>query len=643
MTWLTWIAAHPDAELFAVGDGNGRLRIWSPAENRIVAKHELGSRVRKASWTHDGHRLVAIASDETLHVFSGDGTRLERTIATGHPHAAGLSVHPSRPLVATTGNDCHVRVWDLDTGKAILDVKEPSVGTSTALSEKHLAAGFQSGHFVSWDLETGKDLAGGEIFPGDVSAMAFSHDGASLVCGGVRGSLIMIDASTWRCGATWKGTPPKPIATNSIAFDARGRFLCAHSDDTTSLFASVRERVPSPTFGYAFYVDRKPWKDDYIVSCACFVPNTPLVVTSHFTGRLILWSEKELIDKVGAITFDPDTDAPVIEAFLEESTADPIAWWRAKADKGRAPHAARDPVLPPEPERISNIRSAPSVDVTLRRSALAELAAGAVRAPDLPSLGRAAALVTTNAGVTMRTKDGGMVVDFAPPIATALLAKLLGWAEEAFRNPSARPRIGTWSVIVPDGGRAGDDITQLRLELGAAEKTRFVKGSDPWRASSPPTSKSPLAPMLHRLFATATPPRTVGELEAVLGVTIDAAGVAASSMGRVALAPQSSVVMNVSARYVWQPHAEIAVTKLDDLRSRNLVEWSASFSEGFDALVAELEKRLGAAQIRSGRRVYGAFVIDGSTGRACTLAWFAKPPEWTTAPMPTPTLGRPGE
>lgn len=645
MTWLTWIAAHPAAELFAVGDGNGRLRIWSPAENRVVAKHELGSRVRKAAWTHDGRRLVAIGSDDKVHVFSGDGVSVEKTFATGHASAAGLSVHPSRPLVATTGNDGHVRVWDLDTGKAILDVKEPSAGTSTALSEKHLAAGYASGHFVAWDLETGNELAGGEIFPGDVSAMAFSHDGESLVCGGVRGSLLALVTTgpRWRSGEVWKGTPPKPIATNSIAFDARGRFLCAHSDDTVSLFTSVRARVPETTLGFAFYVDRKPWKDDYIVSCACFVPNTPLIVTSHFTGRLTIWSEKENVAKAGTVTFDPESDAPVIAYTVDDATIDPIAWWRAKADKGREPSAAREPVLPPEPERISNIRSAPSVDVTLRRSALAELAAGAVRAPDLPSLGRAAALVTTNAGITMRTKDGGMVVDFAPPIATALLAKLLGWGEEAFRSASARPRIGTWNVTVPPGGRAGDDITQLRLELGAAEKTRYVKGSDPWRASSPPASKSPLAPMLHRLFAASTPPQTVGELEAVLGVTIDAAGLAASSMGRVALAPHSSIVMNVSARYVWQPHAEIAVTKLDDLRSRNLVEWSASFSEGFDALVAELGKRLGAPQIRSGRRVYGSFVIDGSTGRACTLAWFAKPPEWTTAPMPTPTIGRSGE
>lgn len=642
MTWLTWIAAHPDAELFAVGDGNGRLRLWSPGENRVVAKHELGSRVRNAAWTHDGRRLVAIGSDDKLHVFSGDGTTVERTIATGHPRVAGLSVHPSRPLAATTGNDCHVRVWDLESGQTILDVKEPSVGTTTALSEKHVAAGFASGHFVAWLLETGKDLAGGEIFPGEVSAMAFSHDGESLVCGGVRGSLIMIESSSWRCGEVWKGTPPKPIATNSIAFDERGRFLCAHSDDTVSLFAGVRTRVPS-TLGFAFYVDRKPWKDDYIVSCACFVPNTPLVLTTHFTGHLRIWSETALVMKVGTVTFDPESDLPAIVAHLGESTADPIAWWRAQAPRRSTERetAPAEPVA--EPERPSNIRSAPPVDVTLRRSAISELAAGAVRAADLPSLGRAAALVTTNAGITMRTKDGGMVVDFAPPIATTALAKLLGWSVDAFRDPSARPRIGTWVVTVPHGGRAGDDITQLRLELGATATTRYVKGSDPWRASSPPASKSPLTPMLQRLFASDTPPQTVGALEAVLGFAIDDAGLAASSMGRVALAPKSSIVMNVSARYVWHPHAEVAVTKLDDLRARSLVEWSAAFSEGFDALATELEKRLGKAEMRNGRRVHGAFVVDGSTGRACTLAWFSKPPEWTTVPMPTPTLGRSGE
>lgn len=614
MTWLTWIAARPDGELFVVADSAGRLRFWSPAENRVVARHVLPSRLRRAEWTCDGLHVVAIDESETLHVFSGDGTRREASIATGHKSTYGLSVHPSRMLAATTGDDGHVRVWDLATEKAILDVTEPSSGTVTALSEKHVAAGWQSGHFVAWDLESGKDLAGGEIFSGYVASMAFSNDGVSLVCGGSRGSLVAIQSTDWTASAVWKGTPPKPISTNAIAFEPRSsRFVCAHSDDTASVFASTGDRAPS-RLGYAFYVDKKPWSEDYIVSCACFVPSAPLILTSHFTGRLEAWLQEPngLIMPAATITFDDDTDAPAIVPRFRGPIGDPAAWWAEKSGR-----TAR--------------KSVPQIDLSLRERVLAEFATSAASATDAAGLGRAASRIPHASGITPRSKAGGMTLDFAPPIPTASLSTFLGWNADLLRGPSSRPRIGMWLVTLPEGTGSSDAIAQLHLALGGAERTRYLGGRDPWEAPKAASSDA-IVGIVGRVLAESGPPSTVSALERALSIAVDAAALAVSTMGKLTIAPQGSIVMNVSARYAWSPYSEGPVTKIDDLRGRDVSEWTATFSEGFDTLAAALRDRFGSPRVRLDHHVYSTWILGGRTGHPCTLAFHAKLPDWAVEP-----------
>lgn len=617
MTWLTWIAARPDGELFAVSDSDGRLRIWSPSENRVVAKQTLPSRIRRAQWTKDGRRIVAIEEGDVLHVFSADGSQREASIATGHGSVHGLSVHPSRSLAATTGDDRHVRVWDLDTGKAILDVAEPSEGTVTSLSEKHLAAGFQSGHFVTWDLETGKDLAGGEIFAGYVASMAFSNDGVSLVCGGSRGSLVAIQSTDWTASAVWKGTPPKPIATNSIEFEARSsRFVCAHSDDTSSLFASTGDTVPTG-LGHAFYVDRKPWSQDYIVSSACFVPSAPMILTSHFTGELRVWrgAAGRSMMLIATITFDETSDAPAIAPKLGGPATDPIAWWAEKTG------------------RTGKKRTAPGAAVSWRERVLAEFASSAASATDVGGLGRAAARIPHQSGVKPSAKLGGMLLELTPPIASAELCAFLGWSDNPLRDPAARPRIGAWVVTVPEGGRTGDDeIGKLHLALGAAEATRYVVGHDPWRAPAAPATNEAILAIAKRLLGSKDPPSHVGALEEALGITLDASIFPASGMGRLGFAPHGSVVMNLAARYIWSPYHENPLAKVEDVRPRPLEHWVATFSEGFDALANVLEEELGEPRLRLEHRVYSTWILGGSSGHPCTLAHHRKLPDWAVEP-----------
>ena len=111
---------------------------------------------------------------------------------------------------------------------------------------------------------------------------------------------------------------PAAIARRArLQYAPDDRFIAAHSDDTASLF--VPGRFSLQTLGSAFWLDRKSWEQDYIVSSACFVPNTPLQVTSHFTGTLRVWKASILPE--GQIEFTETA------AKLVGGDQDFAAWW----------------------------------------------------------------------------------------------------------------------------------------------------------------------------------------------------------------------------------------------------------------------------------------------------------------------------
>lgn len=323
MTWLTWIAARPDAVLFAVGDENGRIRVWMPADNRIVATHDTGQFVNRVGWTADGKHLLATGAGGDLLVFDHDGT-LEQTVATGHEPIRSFAVHPSEPLVATAGSEGRVKVWDLTTRAVRLELPAEKSGvTAVGMSAAQVFCGLESGVFVIWDLATGKELAGGQLFNTSyISACAAKPDGTTFVFGGGRGSMVAVD-NEWNTVHVWKH-PPKPIATNSIEMLADGRMIAAHSDDTASLFE--KPRAPYPTsMGSAFYTDRKSWEQKYIVSSACFVPTTKLAATSHFTGALRIWEVDSYPWKKAEVSFEGDE--PKLVNADDEPITDAAAWW----------------------------------------------------------------------------------------------------------------------------------------------------------------------------------------------------------------------------------------------------------------------------------------------------------------------------
>jgi WD40 repeat protein len=321
---MTYIAARPSGELLAVASDSGWIGVWMPIDNRVVAVQQTGGFVNRVGWTSDGKRLLATTNDDSILVYSGDGTRLESTIK-GHGGLRTFAMHPSQPKVASIGNDGVARVWDVTSGAKLLEVGQSDYGgKSVGLSETAVICGYGSGWFAVFD-HAGENQARGELFAGETSAIGVAPGGKSVVLGGSRGRLIeVIEADgKWRTGTVWSSQPPKGISTNAIEFAPDGRFVAAHSDDTAYLFSSTNDIV-GRGLGSAFWIGRKtPWEQKFIVSAACFVPGTQVVATSHFTGAVKLWNKTRL--REFSVRFVDDQ--PMWNDWEDKPVADPIAAW----------------------------------------------------------------------------------------------------------------------------------------------------------------------------------------------------------------------------------------------------------------------------------------------------------------------------
>jgi hypothetical protein len=149
---------------------------------------------------------------------------------------------------------------------------------------------------------------------------------------------------------------------------------------------------------------------------------------------------------------------------------------------------------------------------------------------------------------------------------------------------------------------------------------------------------SSLDAILARLLDGAGPPRSVGELEAALGIALDDGIAAASSYGFIqltqgnarALGPR---VKGLSVSYAFSPYHGRPVRELSALRTRPLRGWTASFDEGRASVEGALAARFGAPRVIPTGHVYELWIVQGEPGsERCTLSRYDTLPDFAVPP-----------
>jgi WD40 repeat protein len=137
----------------------------------------------------------------------------------------GVDFSPDNSLVATSGENAKVTVWNVNSGERTYSLENPSSVFSVAFQPggTHLAAGMHN-KIVIWDTETREQIIG-LLQIGDVNTVAFSNDGNLLATASSEGTIYVWDATE-----KYSGKPVilqmngRPLA---ITFSPDNRWLAA--------------------------------------------------------------------------------------------------------------------------------------------------------------------------------------------------------------------------------------------------------------------------------------------------------------------------------------------------------------------------------------------------------------------------------
>jgi hypothetical protein len=165
------------------------------------------------------------------------GASVFREIATfGEPPAISATcLSPVRDILATSGADGAIRLWDLQSRVRILTLRtelhqrtgHDALATALAFSPDGLllASGHVDGSVHLWDLTKGDEVAVKLRHDASVGGVGFSPDCAALATGGLDSSLKLWDVNAALAGEARRVLIRQPSAVTALSYAGNGALI----------------------------------------------------------------------------------------------------------------------------------------------------------------------------------------------------------------------------------------------------------------------------------------------------------------------------------------------------------------------------------------------------------------------------------
>jgi WD40 repeat protein len=313
---VSQISFHPKANQLATASDDGHVRIFDIARAAMVADFKCTDKMVSTSFSPSGDLFAALSSEGVISVFdpvqrkllrtlgggdagfnlafSGNGKRV--AIATGDfasvwdvttgrqllkaTHAASsetltpqqwivdAAISPNGALLAYAARgDNSARVWNVETGRQILELKHNSAVAAVSFNADgtELGTGSYDGTARVWKLPSGRELER-VSHAGGAEVVTFSLTRGRFAAGGMDGSVSVSEARRADRPASFD----LPGAIHSVAFSPDGRrfaigTISAHFEPLVRIAEIGGNTLRDIEFGGASVIDKLFFVDRNVV------------------------------------------------------------------------------------------------------------------------------------------------------------------------------------------------------------------------------------------------------------------------------------------------------------------------------------------------------------------------------------------